>query len=106
MKADGSGCPGSYDGSVRLWDAKSQSTKSLMTLTEARDSVSTIAVVEHEIMSGSVDGRVRTYDIRMGMAYADVIGRRLSFFAGSSSLSSRRRSWSKFVGHKRLFYER
>jgi mitogen-activated protein kinase organizer 1 len=51
-----------------------------MTLTEARDSVSTVAVVDHEIMSGSVDGRLRTYDIRMGMVYADLIGRMFAFF--------------------------
>ena len=66
---------GSYDGTVRLWDAKSQAHKPLMVLSEAKDSISSVCVVEHEIMSGSIDGRVRVYDLRMGMVYIDVIGR-------------------------------
>lgn len=65
---------GSYDGTVRLWDAKSQAHKPLMVLSEAKDSISSVCVVEHEIMSGSIDGRVRVYDLRMGMVYIDVIG--------------------------------
>jgi mitogen-activated protein kinase organizer 1 len=31
-------------------------------------------VVEHEIVTGCVDGRVRIYDLRMGMVYSDLIG--------------------------------
>ena len=46
-----------------------------MVLPEAKDSISSVCVVEHEIMSGSIDGRVRVYDLRMGMVYIDVIGR-------------------------------
>jgi len=69
---------GSYDGTVRLWDAKSQAHKPLMVLSEAKDSISSVCVVEHEIMSGSIDGRVRVYDLRMGMVYIDVIGRECS----------------------------
>lgn len=67
-------CIGSYDATVRLWDTKSQSHKPLMTLTEAKDSISSVSVVGHEIIAGSVDGKVRTYDIRMGQVYIDVIG--------------------------------
>ncbi|KAF2801750.1 mitogen-activated protein kinase organizer 1 [Mytilinidion resinicola] len=65
---------GSYDGTVRLWDAKSQSYKPIMVLSEARDSVSSVAVMGAEIVAGSVDGRVRCYDIRMGQMLVDVIG--------------------------------
>jgi WD40 repeat protein len=65
---------GSYDATVRLWDTKSQSHKPLMTLTEAKDSISSLSVVGHEITAGSIDGKVRTYDIRMGQVYVDVIG--------------------------------
>ena len=60
---------------MRLWDCKSQSTKPIQVLEEARDSVSTLQVVGHEICTGSVDGRVRVYDLRMGMVYVDVVGR-------------------------------
>lgn len=58
-----------------MWDCKSQSTKPIQVLEEARDSVSTLHVVGHEICTGSVDGRVRLYDLRMGMVYVDVVGR-------------------------------
>lgn len=72
---------GSYDSTVRLWDAKSQSAKPLMTLSEARDSVSSVRVVEHEVHAGSIDGRVRVYDIRMGQVFVDVIGHSVTSLA-------------------------
>lgn len=67
---------GSFDATVRLWDCRSQSTKPIQVLDESRDSVSSLHVVGHEIVTGSVDGRVRLYDIRMGQLYVDVIGRK------------------------------
>ena len=69
---------GSFDATVRLWDCKSQSTKPIQVLEEAKDSISTLQVVGHEISTGSVDGRVRVYDLRMGMLHVDVIGCTLS----------------------------
>ncbi|OTA61200.1 WD40 repeat-like protein [Hypoxylon sp. EC38] len=65
---------GSLDTSVRIWDVKSKSLKPIQVLTEARDSISAVAVRGPEIVSGSVDGRVRTYDVRMGRCVTDVIG--------------------------------
>ncbi|KAF2245971.1 WD40 repeat-like protein [Trematosphaeria pertusa] len=65
----------SFDGTVRIWDVKSNSYKPIMTLDEAKDSVSDVAVFDAEIIAGSVDGRVRSYDLRMGMCQVDVIGR-------------------------------
>ena len=72
---------GSYDATVRLWDCKSQSTKPIQVLEEARDSVSSLHLVGHEIVTGSVDGRLRIYDLRMGLIFVDVIGRKSSFQA-------------------------
>ena len=69
---------GSYDATIRLWDCKSQSTKPIQILEDARDSVSSLHVVGHEIVTGSVDGRMRVYDLRMGMLFVDVIGRMYS----------------------------
>ena len=66
---------GSFDASVRLWDCKSQSTKPIQVFEEAKDSISSLGVVGHEVVTGSVDGRVRVYDLRMGMVYVDVVGR-------------------------------
>lgn len=47
-----------------------------MTFTEAKDSISSIDVNGAEILTGSVDGRVRNYDLRMGCMDQDVIGRK------------------------------
>jgi mitogen-activated protein kinase organizer 1 len=44
-----------------------------MTLSEAKDSVSSVAVRGGEIFAGSVDGRVRIYDLAMGDVSVDVI---------------------------------
>ena len=68
-------CIGSFDATVRIWDCKSSSMKPIQVLEEARDSVSSLHVVGHEIVTGCVDGRVRVYDLRMGMMFVDVIGR-------------------------------
>lgn len=66
---------GSYDATVRFWDLKSKAYKPLMMLTEAKDSISSLAVVGAEVFVGSIDGRVRVYDLRMGRVFVDVIGR-------------------------------
>ncbi|KIV86444.1 hypothetical protein PV11_02056 [Exophiala sideris] len=66
---------GSDDTSVRLWDVKSRDNKPLMVLEEAKDGISDIAIPGngYEIVSGSVDGRIRSYDIRMGRVTLDVM---------------------------------
>ncbi|KIW44208.1 uncharacterized protein PV06_05235 [Exophiala oligosperma] len=65
---------GSDDTSVRLWDVKSRDTKPLMVLDEAKDGISSIVVTGngYEIVAASVDGRVRSYDVRMGRVTVDV----------------------------------
>ncbi|RFU33539.1 hypothetical protein B7463_g2829, partial [Scytalidium lignicola] len=75
---------GSFDARVRIWDVKSRSGNPVMVLDDAGDSVSCVlvggggerkgAIGEYEIVAGSVDGRVRYYDIRMGKLETDVIG--------------------------------
>ncbi|KAK2060902.1 WD repeat domain-containing protein [Colletotrichum caudatum] len=63
-----------FDTSVRVWDAKSNSAKPVQVLDEAKDAVTALAVRDAEIVAGSVDGRVRSYDVRMGRCVTDVIG--------------------------------
>ncbi|MCJ1394881.1 hypothetical protein MMC18_007761 [Xylographa bjoerkii] len=65
---------GSFDATVRLWDGRSAATKPIQVLEDARDSVSSVAVAGWEIVAGSVDGRVRLYDVRMGVVHVDVVG--------------------------------
>ena len=66
---------GSDDRSVRIWDLKSRDAKPLMILEEAKDGVSCLSVPQggFEVVVGSVDGRVRGYDVRMGRVVSDVM---------------------------------
>lgn len=64
---------GSYDATVKFWDIKSQARKPIQSLEEAGDSVSDVVVHGHEVVTGSVDGRVRAYDLRMGRCFVDVV---------------------------------
>ncbi|KAG9193192.1 hypothetical protein G6011_03227 [Alternaria panax] len=64
----------SFDGTVRIWDIKSNAYKPIMTLSDAKDSVSDVAVHDADILAASVDGRLRSYDLRMGMCQVDVVG--------------------------------
>ncbi|KIW07312.1 uncharacterized protein PV09_02162 [Verruconis gallopava] len=74
---------GSYDATVKLWDGKSQSYKPIMSLGEAKDSISSVLVSRWEVSAGCVDGRVRTYDIRMGKCIVDVVGHSVTSLAGT-----------------------
>ncbi|KAL1743485.1 WD40-repeat-containing domain protein [Schizophyllum fasciatum] len=65
---------GSFDATVRLWDLKSQSRTPIQTLDESKDAVQAIVVSGAQIISGSVDGHVRTYDLRMGELRSDYMG--------------------------------
>ena len=64
---------GSDDTSVRLWDVKSRDAKPIMVLEEAKDGVTCVIMPGngYEVVSGSVDGRVRSYDIRLGKVVVD-----------------------------------
>lgn len=65
---------GSFDGTVKIWDTKSNNYKPIMSLDDAKDSITDIAISDSDIVSASVDGRIRSYDLRMGMCQVDVIG--------------------------------
>ncbi|PSR94286.1 WD domain-containing protein [Coniella lustricola] len=71
---------GGFDTTVRIWDTKSGGggggggARPIMVLDDARDAVTAVVVRGAEIISGSVDGRVRCYDVRMGRVTTDVVG--------------------------------
>jgi mitogen-activated protein kinase organizer 1 len=65
----------SYDATVRLWDGRSRSHAPLQILTEAKDSVTAVHTVQGDatavICTASVDGEIRTYDLRRGLLQCD-----------------------------------
>jgi mitogen-activated protein kinase organizer 1 len=65
---------GGFDTTVRVWDLRSTSFKPIQVLSEAKDAVTSLVVVGPEVIAGSVDGRVRSYDVRMGRCTTDVMG--------------------------------
>ena len=62
-----------YDRSVKCWDMRSNSHEPVQTMEEAKDSVTSIDVADVAIVSGSVDGSVRVYDVRMGKMKEDYL---------------------------------
>ncbi|KAM0324085.1 hypothetical protein ACHAQA_008275 [Verticillium albo-atrum] len=68
---------GGFDTTVRLWDTRSGGAggaKPVQVLDDARDAVTSLVVRGAEVVVGSVDGRVRSYDVRTGKCVVDVIG--------------------------------
>lgn len=43
---------GSIDGTVRCWDIRSRKMEPIQILDEARDGISSLKVVEHEVLTG------------------------------------------------------
>ena len=88
---------GSYDQAVKLWDLRSQTRHALQTIDEFGDSVTSVAVAtrsdpqapaaarpkrpgarrtapECGLVAASVDGTVRTFDLRRGCVHEDSVG--------------------------------
>lgn len=55
---------------------------------EAKDSVTSIQVSDHEILTGSADGYFRRYDLRTGRMHADFIGSKILNHDSASVTSS------------------
>ena len=52
---------------------RSKSQEPIQILEEMKDSVTCLIVTDHEIIAGSADGKVRTYDLRNGRMITDMI---------------------------------
>jgi mitogen-activated protein kinase organizer 1 len=62
---------GSYDTTVRIWDLKSTSREPIQILSDAKDSITKVLATGDKIITSSVDGFMRIYDIRMGQSTFD-----------------------------------
>jgi len=64
---------GSYDATVKVWDGRTKSQDPIQTFQEARDSISKVLLLmeSKEIISCSIDGCVRIYDVRKGQLRVD-----------------------------------
>lgn len=65
---------GSYDKTLSIWDLKSNMREPIQSITDFRDSVTSIKCTSSEIIAGSVDGCLRIYDLRVGQVGTDSIG--------------------------------
>ncbi|XP_068658981.1 uncharacterized protein [Aristolochia californica] len=63
-----------YDRSVRAWDCRSHSTEPIQIIDTFSDSVMSVCLTKTEIIAGSVDGTVRTFDIRIGRETVENLG--------------------------------
>ncbi|PVU98403.1 hypothetical protein BB560_005678, partial [Smittium megazygosporum] len=62
----------------------SRQKRPIQTLTDAKDSISSVCINQYQIISGSVDGYIRTYDIRQGSKIFDCISEPVTCISESS----------------------
>lgn len=88
----------SYDATVCLWDGRSGSHQPLQTLKEAKDSVTAVEMVgAASICTASVDGCLRTYDVRKGVVQCDDYGSPITGIAFPTSSNSNNEMYRPFV---------
>jgi len=61
----------SYDQTLSLWDLRGAARDPIQILSDFKDSVTSIAQTDSAIIASSVDGCVRTYDLRQGLLQTD-----------------------------------
>lgn len=65
---------GSRDNTVQCFDIRSRALEPIQALKEAKDCITGVIVAEHKIISSSLDGCIRHYDLRAGELTCDKIG--------------------------------
>lgn len=75
---------GSRDNSVQLFDIRSRALEPIQKLTDAKDCITSLIVHGHKIISSSLDGIIRHYDIRVGQLTSDKIGIPITYLSITS----------------------
>lgn len=65
---------GSRDNTVMCWDIRSRKLDPVQTMKDSKDSITAIIVTDCKIITSSLDGVIRSYDLRMGEMVCDSIG--------------------------------
>ncbi|XP_063701764.1 WD repeat domain-containing protein 83 [Culicoides brevitarsis] len=65
---------GSTDNTVMCWDIRTRKNEPIQVMKDAKDAVRSLIVTEAKIITSSLDGAIRTYDIRSGELTTDTIG--------------------------------
>lgn len=61
----------SYDQTVKCWDLRTANREPIQVMQDFKDSVTSLARTDGTIIAGSVDGKVRIYDLRKGQLQTD-----------------------------------
>lgn len=64
----------SYDQTVSFWDLRSNMRDPIQRLSDFKDSVTSLAITDNVIFAGSIDGCLRSYDLRQGLLNVDSFG--------------------------------
>ncbi|KAK2953758.1 putative Protein will die slowly [Blattamonas nauphoetae] len=74
---------GSFDKTVRLWDMRSRTFTPIQILDDAKDGITHVESRGTSLFTGSTDGFLRAYDVRMGKMIADDLHEPITSFAVS-----------------------
>eukprot|EP00916_Digyalum_oweni_P014308 GHVL01023496.1.p1 GENE.GHVL01023496.1~~GHVL01023496.1.p1 ORF type:complete len:316 (+),score=96.00 GHVL01023496.1:1-948(+) len=69
----------SDDKSIRIWDVLNRNRNAIQIIDDAYDSIYSILCIDNYIISSSIDGYIRTYDIRMGRVTIDYISKDITY---------------------------
>lgn len=65
-----------FDAKLMLWDMRASSRDPIQTLKEATSTITSLILpTSPQIITGSSDGYIRTYDLRFGLLTDDLVGR-------------------------------
>lgn len=65
---------GGKDNMAMCWDIRTRKQEPVQVLNDAKDCITSIVINDHEIITSSLDGCIRHYDIRAGQLTCDSIG--------------------------------